>query len=96
MALRSPAGGCERVAEVVDQISQEGDRVREREDDDLDPSRHAEDQQAERDRLDPCPGAQDRAIDETVRMVMAFLVVVQMLVVVIGVVGRSLHLTRKR
>lgn len=83
----SERDGGERVAEVVNQIRQEGNRVREREDDDLHPSRHAKDQQAERDRLDPGAGAEDRTIDEAVRVVMAVRVVVIVVIMAVMIVA---------
>jgi hypothetical protein len=51
------------VAEVVDQVGQEGDRTGEREDCELDPGGDREHGEADRNRLDALARADDRPID---------------------------------
>jgi hypothetical protein len=81
----------QRVTEVVDQVGQQRDRVREQKDEQLPDCGKAEDKQAERDRLDALPRADDRAIDETVRVAMTAVAVavvriaVEVLVIVMPV-----------
>ncbi len=70
----------QRVAEVVDQIREQRDRVRQQEDEQLRDGGEAEDEQAERDGLDAFARADDRAVHEPVRV--AVPVVVPVLVVV--------------
>ena len=58
--------------------------MREGKDRDLRPGCQAEDRQAERDRPNTRPRAQDRAIDETVRMPVTFVPVTFVVVMVVG------------
>ena len=56
------------VAEVVDQVCEQRHRTREDEDGKLEQRRHDEHRQADRDRLDACARADDRRVDEPVRV----------------------------
>ena len=58
----------------MDQVGEEGDRPRKDEDDGLDRGRRAEDCEADGDRPYACPRANDRAVDETMRMVTVMVV----------------------
>ena len=60
--------GGERVAEVVDQVGEQRDRAGEGKDRDLRACGESEDGEADRDGLDAGAGADDRAVDETVRV----------------------------
>jgi hypothetical protein len=60
----------------VNQVGKERDRVRDEENSNLRRRRDREDGEADRDRLEPRVGANDRAIDETMRMAVDFAVVV--------------------
>ena len=60
--------GGERVAEVVDEVGKQRDRVRHQEDGELQEGRNAEDGETDCNRLDALAGANDRAIDEAMRM----------------------------
>ena len=62
--------GGERVAEVVDQVGEQRDRVREEDDYELRDGGEAEDREAERDRFDTLARANDGAVDETVGVAM--------------------------
>ena len=68
----------QRVAEVVDQVGEESDGAGEREDRELRSGRDPEDDEADRNGLDAFVRADDRAIDESVRVTM---LVVRMVVV---------------
>ena len=59
-----------RVTEVVDQVSKQRDRVREQKNEQLPDGGKTENEQTERDRLNALPRADDRTIDETVRVAM--------------------------
>ena len=90
--------GGERVADVVDQVGEQRYRAGEEEDGGLGERGQREHAEAQRDRLDPLARAEDRTIDEAVRMavlarapvvvIVTVLVVVSMAVVVgIGLVS---------
>ena len=68
--------GRERVAEVVDQVSEKRDRVRSEEDRELSDRGEAENRKAQRNCLDAFARANDRAVDESVRMAVIMRVVV--------------------
>ena len=68
--------GGQRVAEVVDQIGEQRDASRRARRRDLRAGSETEDHEAERDRPDACARAQDRAIDEPVRVLVRFFAVV--------------------
>src|SRR6185437_6455524 len=83
------------VAEVVDQVGEQRHRAREREDRELDPGGDPEHGEADRDRLHALARADDRAIDEPVRVtVPAVAMVVPAVAVVVAmrdVLGDRLH-----
>ncbi|MCZ7588772.1 MAG: hypothetical protein M5U27_07975 [Gaiella sp.] len=58
----------ERVADVVDQVREEGDGAGEKEDPRLQERREPEDAQAAENGLDSLSRAEERAVDETVRV----------------------------
>jgi hypothetical protein len=62
--------GGQRIAEVVDQVGEQRDRVGEEEDYELRDCGETEDREAEGDRFDTLARANDRAVDETVRVAM--------------------------
>ena len=81
----------------MDQIGEERNRTREGEDRDLRSRGEGQHAEADRDRLDSLTGADDRAIDEPVRMAMtvAMGVIVTMLFVMAVVIFKRLRPLRK-
>lgn len=79
------------VAEVVNQVREQGDGMREREDRDLRARSDREDQQAERDGLDPCTGTEQRAVDEPVRVPVPVLLVLVLVLVLVSAGAERLN-----
>ena len=78
----------------MDQVREQRDRTGDHEDGSLQEGGKPEHAQAAENRLDPFPRAEDRAIDEPVRMTV--LVMARMAVVVVVLVVPAMGLRRKR